>query len=405
MNRFRVEHVAWLALMASFVIVCMLAYGFRDALLGRFFEQRFDTLLDEARDFGRRGEPDQATAVYTTLLDRYPDNEELLVAYAAFLESQGDMTNAEAALAKAASLGRQRFSAVRRYAAFLEREDRPEDAISILEDYLKRFPDDAIAHLDLGFIYMRLGRWQSAVASLQQAAQRPELEFVAHSNLAGAYSELGQVDAAIEEWRRVIAMGPGPEYQQYLQNIAVAYENLEQPESACEAWQSFLERFPNSILGAKRVLALANRCGSDETVERAALRLAALSPQHPIDASLDSSLHIAGVTEPPVAVTPGSTLALEVWFQIVRTIQKPASAAFTVEGADGEAIPIISEPGTVGTTPLWRGDTIRQPFAIQFPRELTDGTYSLRIRSPESTDAAVTLWHIEVREPHSRVAP
>ncbi|MCL4692580.1 MAG: tetratricopeptide repeat protein [Candidatus Hydrogenedentes bacterium] len=314
------------------------------------------------------------------------------MAYGEYVEAQGQLHEAEAALAEAASLGRQRFSAVRRYASFLERLGRSEEAAAFLEDYLRRYPDDFTAHLDLGFIYMRLDRWQQAVGALQQAARRPELEFMARSNLAGAYMELRQIENAIQEWRRVTTMGPGAEYQQYLQHIAIAYENLDLPEQACDAWQSFLDRFPNSILGAERVLALADRCGTEEMKSRAALRLAALSPELAIDAALTPRLEIAGVARPEAAITPGSTLTLEVWFQVVRAVRHPTFVSFSLQGSDGTVYPLISEPDAVGTPPLWRGDTVRQPFAIRAPEVLAGGTYTLRIHSAEEDGKTVTLW-------------
>lgn len=395
MSRIRVEHAAWFALIASFVIVCALGYSFRGTVLGQLHEQRFETLIDEARDFDRRGEPERSGTIYETLLERYPNNEELLVAYGEHLEAQGQLHEAEAALAEAASLGRQRFSAVRRYANFLERLNRSEEAAAFLEVYLRRYPDDYAAHLDLGFIYMRLKQWPQAVEALQQAAQRPELEFVARSNLAGAYMELRQLEDAIQQWRSVVAMGTGAEYQQYLQHIAAAYESLDRPESACDAWQSFLDRFPSSILGAERVLALTGRCGTEEMKARAALRLAALSPEIALDSTLTPRLRIAGVTRPESPVASGSTLTLEVWFQVIRAVRTPTFVSFSLQGSDETVYPLISEPDTVGTPPLWRGDTVRQPFAIQVPEDLAGGTYTLRIHSAEEDGETVNLWPVE----------
>jgi len=99
LTRLRVEQVAWLTLMVSFVVICGLVYGFRNSVMGQFQAQRFDTLLDEARDFDRSSEPERAEDVYATLLERYPDNEELLVAYAEHLESNGQSAEAETTLA------------------------------------------------------------------------------------------------------------------------------------------------------------------------------------------------------------------------------------------------------------------------------------------------------------------
>jgi tetratricopeptide (TPR) repeat protein len=389
-----VEQVAWLTLMVSFVVICGLVYGFRNSVMGQFQAQRFDTLLDEARDFDRSSEPERAEDVYATLLERYPDNEELLVAYAEHLESNGQTAEAETALARAAALGRQRFSAVRRYAAFLERTNRTEEAAAFLEKYLAQFPDDYTAQHDLGLIYMRLQRWQDAVGSLQRATQRPELEFAARSNLAGTYIQLGQIENAVQEWRRIVAMGPEPEFQQFLQNIAVAYENLDLPESACEAWQSFLERFPNSILGAQRVLALADRCGTAEMRERAALRLKALSPELRIGADLSPNLRVAGVSQEAGTVLPGSTITLEVWFEIIRTARNPSFVRFSLVDSGNAGTDLLSEPNAVGTSPLWRGDTVRQPFAITIPEDVTPGSYSLQLHSREDPAKAVTIGQV-----------
>jgi len=399
----RVEQVAWLALMTSFVAVCGFLYGYRGTVLGEFHAQTFATLLDEARDLDRAGDPARAESVFATLLERYPDSEELLVAYAEHLESDGKLDRAEANYARAAALGRQQFSAVRRYTAFLERDDRGDEAAAFLEDYLQQFPDDLTAQLDLGFVYLRLARWQDAIAPLQRAAERPDLELPARANLAGVYVRLERVDDAIQEWRRLVLMGPESDKQQYWQDIAAAREQLRDKEAAYEAWQTFLGRFPNSTLAAERLLALGADTLDPATRERAALRLKALSPELPIHEPMAPGIQVAGVSRLNDSLSPGETVTIEVWFQLTATILESTLVGFSLRDPGGRIHELISEPAVVGSPPLWRGDTVRQRFAIVLPGDLAGGIYELALHMPRKS--FVTLGTLAVDAATGEASP
>ncbi len=392
MKKLRVELVAWLVLMTSFVIVCAVVYGYRGKVLGQFHAQSFDTLLGDARDYSRSGNPAQAEAVFSTLLDRYPNNEELLVAYGEFLDSLDRADDAEAAYAHAASLGRQRFSSARRYAGFLESNGRTDEAVAFLNEYLTRFPDDLTAQLDLGFMRLRLKDWAGAVDALQKAAERPSLEFAARTNLAGAYAQLGEEEEAIHEWQRVVAMGPEPAKQLFLQNIAVSYELLHRPDAARETWQAYLDRFPNSMLGAERVLKLAKQYGTEDMQKRAELRLQAVSPEIPFDRPLAPGLRVAGISRPIGDLAPDQDITLEVWFPIDKTIEQTLTVEFMLRYPDGQSVALTGEPAAVGTAPLWRGDTVRQPFAVILPDDLPEGRCTMLLTANASNAKPVSLW-------------
>ena len=404
MKSLRVEQVAWLALMTSFVAVCGVLYGYRGTVLGEFHAQTFVTLLDEARDLDRDGNAAQAEGVYATLLERYPDSEELLVAYAEHLDSQGEMDRAEATYARAAALGRQQFSAVRRYTAFLERDGRGEEAAAFLDDYLNQFPDDLTAQLDLGFVYLRLQRWHGAIAPLERAAERPDLAFSARVNLAGAYVRMERLEDAIQEWQRVVAMSPESGKQQYWQDIAAACELLGDTEAAREAWRVFLDRFPNSMLAAERLLAMDADNLDPTTLDRAALRLRAVSPELPINEPIVTGIQVTGVSRLKDSFSPGETVTIEVWFQISATILESTLVRFSLRDPEGSVRELISEPAVVGSPPLWRGDTVHQRFAIVLPGDLPAGNYELELRStaPEST---VTLWTLNVGDAAGEISP
>lgn len=88
------------------------------------------------------------------------------------------------------------------YAVFLFRQGRAEDAIEPLEAVLKRHPDAARAHLELGCIQLALDRLPAAAAHLERSVALDAASGRAHLLLGKVYLRQGKSQAAEEHLRQ-----------------------------------------------------------------------------------------------------------------------------------------------------------------------------------------------------------
>ena len=87
------------------------------------------------------------------------------------------------------------------YAVFLFREGRAEEAIVPLESVLKRHPDAARAHLEMGCIQLALDHLPEAAAQLERALELDPRVARAHLLLGKVYQRQGKSQAAEEHLR------------------------------------------------------------------------------------------------------------------------------------------------------------------------------------------------------------
>jgi tetratricopeptide (TPR) repeat protein len=87
------------------------------------------------------------------------------------------------------------------YAVFLFRQGRAEDAIDPLESVLKRHPDAARAHLELGCIQLSLDHLADAAAHLERSLALDPRAARAHLLLGKVYLRQGKPQAADEHLR------------------------------------------------------------------------------------------------------------------------------------------------------------------------------------------------------------
>jgi protein O-GlcNAc transferase len=88
------------------------------------------------------------------------------------------------------------------YGVFLFRQGRAEDAIDPLEAALKRHPDAARAHLELGCIQLAMDHLEAAAAHLEHALALEPQSARAHLLLGKVYLRLGKPEAAEEHLRQ-----------------------------------------------------------------------------------------------------------------------------------------------------------------------------------------------------------
>jgi len=149
-----------------------------------------------------------AIAVLHAAVVRDPENSEAYRLLGLSLEALGQSPDAGDAFLHAVRLNRA--SAANEdpgidYGVFLFRQGRAEDAIEPLESALKRHPEAARAHLELGCIQLALDRLPDAAAHLERAlALEPaqgQMTARAHLLLGKVYQRQGKMPAADEHLR------------------------------------------------------------------------------------------------------------------------------------------------------------------------------------------------------------
>jgi serine/threonine protein kinase/Flp pilus assembly protein TadD len=129
----------------------------------------------------------------------------------AYLTSQ-KYSSAREAFAKAMELSarasdKDRLRIEANYAWWVEHNQGK--AATILEDMVKKYPDDKWSHHDLGVALSSQGRYADAVSAFQESL-RLDPEFGSALNwLGGVYVHLGEFEKAVEAIKRYIAVTPG----------------------------------------------------------------------------------------------------------------------------------------------------------------------------------------------------
>jgi Flp pilus assembly protein TadD len=90
---------------------------------------------------------------------------------------------------------------------FLVRQGRGAEAIPVLEDALKRFPNSADAHTHLGRALLENGQTNDAIPHLERAVALAPASPQAHLLLAKAYVRAGRAEAAREHFDAAAKLG------------------------------------------------------------------------------------------------------------------------------------------------------------------------------------------------------
>ena len=169
------------------------------------------------------------------LLQRYPDNPQLSFAAALLLQEEQRSEEALALLDEHTRQNRTAASIMlqsRLHAGMGETDD----AIEVLQQGVREFPDDDRMRLLLARMLVSDGDHPAAIVHFQELVrQHPDDDEV---RLALALVELegGETDAAINELETLLELDPENEAAQY--HLGAAYQHAEQWDAAIRSWQS-----------------------------------------------------------------------------------------------------------------------------------------------------------------------
>jgi tetratricopeptide (TPR) repeat protein len=101
---------------------------------------------------------------------------------------------------------RERLYIEARYHTTVSRD--PEKAMAAYRLSLATYPDDYVAHSNLGIIYRERGMLKEATASLEEAVRLAPMQPISRNSLAGAYSDLGRLDDALTQYDESLKLLP-----------------------------------------------------------------------------------------------------------------------------------------------------------------------------------------------------
>ncbi len=397
-NRLKKEHIAWLLLMGSFVLAVLCALGLRGDMLSYFRSQEFSALMAQVDEVSEQANLGEAERLLSEIVARYPKREEALLRYAQFLEGREQNAAAEEWYRRAACVGRQRFSAVRRYAAFLDRQDRSKEALPLYVKYLNRHPEDYAAQLDLGQRLLVRGRLEEAVPRLLDARKDPYVCAEAERSLGKAYQRLGRWEDAVAAWRRLTGMNGEPGRNLHWQDIAEAYVHQGRVADAIVAWEKFLHYFPNSAHAVRQLRRLYERQRDFNALARMDLYATAVRPEIEIGKPLNWYVWLEGVSHLPTQCCVGKTVQVMLHFGFAQTVHKEDALQlqFYLSPSDGAVELLSSAPDSVAPAPCWRGDGVQRFFSLRIPASLPSGEYVLMCSTLYDTEQRVALGTVSV---------
>ena len=202
-----------------------------------------DAQLREARGHHGAGRYAEAERIYRQILDRRPDDAEVMSKLGAALAGQGRLDEMLSVLHRAVELDPDLVEAHNNLGAAFRLQGRLDDAVAALRRALAINPDHASAHVNLGAALQGLGQIDDAVASYRKAiAIQPDLA-ATHVNLGIALQGLGRTEDAVASYREALAIAPGSADAHL--NLGVALRRLGRLDDAVASYHEALAIDPN----------------------------------------------------------------------------------------------------------------------------------------------------------------
>jgi tetratricopeptide (TPR) repeat protein len=129
-------------------------------------------------------------------------------------------------------------------AATVIRNTAWKDNITLFADTVKKVPDGATPHNNLGHAYESNGQLDKAIVHYRMAVKLKPDYVDAYTNLGNAYDSAGLTDMAIEQYQTALRLKPDSAETHF--NLGVAYEIPKgRPEMAIEHYQIALRIKPH----------------------------------------------------------------------------------------------------------------------------------------------------------------
>jgi arylsulfatase A-like enzyme len=123
--------------------------------------------------------------------------------------------------------------------------DRPAEAVGLLEEARDRYPDSPIVLSRLLTFYLRVERWDDAIATGQRLLDVQPRDFEAHFLSGSAYGKVGKWSEALDQYRQALEIEP--ENPTLRQRYAYALAAVGRPDEALESYGRLKQEFPEDI--------------------------------------------------------------------------------------------------------------------------------------------------------------
>ncbi|MBD2203332.1 DUF3808 domain-containing protein [Calothrix sp. FACHB-1219] len=110
-----------------------------------------------------------------------------------------------------------------------------------LRKFLKRFPDDAFGHYQLGNVLFRQKRLEEAITSYQEAIRLKPKYALAYNSLGIVHASQSQWDDAMAQYRKALEINPN--YADALTNLALALWQTNKKDEAIASLTKALDIF------------------------------------------------------------------------------------------------------------------------------------------------------------------
>jgi protein O-GlcNAc transferase len=148
----------------------------------------------------------------TELLDRavkfMPDDVQARIDLAKAYSAMGDSVSAEASLVDATRLDTKCPEARLNLCRIALQNGQLDEAITRYQNLLLDFPDAAIAHGELGEVFVRKNDFDSAVLHLKELVRQAPSDANAHSLLGSVLTSIGQIKEAAAHLERAVSLDP-----------------------------------------------------------------------------------------------------------------------------------------------------------------------------------------------------
>lgn len=189
-----------------------------------------------------RGEEAEENAI--SVLRQNPDNYDALIVMGEAFEHRGDYDNALIAYAHAAGNTPQPVPAMQAQARLLRTQQRPAEAVAILEKLVDLAPEDDETWAALSQAQAEAGVGGKAIELSQRAIQIAPRKAKHHVGLGKLYREAGQLDAALGQLQQAYELDPTNTTA--LHEMAQVFEGRRQFNRAYEIYQLLMELEPDN---------------------------------------------------------------------------------------------------------------------------------------------------------------
>ncbi|HOW35708.1 MAG TPA: tetratricopeptide repeat protein [Candidatus Omnitrophota bacterium] len=121
------------------------------------------------------------------------------------------------------------------------------DSVAFMQDVVKKSPNKARPHNNLGFIYFTRGDFARAESEYKKAIALDPNYFVAYNNLGMAYYEQDKIDEAKEVFEKVIMMYP--DYPDPYTGLGLVYQGLGREDFSFRLFTEAVTIYPYNAAG------------------------------------------------------------------------------------------------------------------------------------------------------------